>query len=375
VKRLGPWSTMAAAGALGCVVGLFVDVPYVLSAYVAAFAAALFLVLGMLFFVLLHHVTDAGWSTVVRRWAEQFLAAVPALALLFLPALAFSGALYHWTHDDHLPAPKAVWLSMPFFAVRIVLYFAAWWWLARTYRRRSLEQDTSRDPAPTLALRRWSGPALVLYGITTGFAAIDMLMTLDHHWFSTIFGVYCWSHGTLAAYAVLSILARRLRRGVLRSKIPDSVVHDLGKWTFVFACFWAYIAFSQWMLIWYANIPEETQWMIVRTRGSWQGVALAFVAALFVVPFVALLSAKAKRSPLLGAVAWVVLAGHWLGFVWIVHPAHHPEGVAWSRFWIDPFALLVVVGVAGRVVARAFERHPLYPVHDPRLPEAVPEEA
>jgi len=375
MKRLGSWSGLAALGAFGCAVGLIFDARHVLFAYVAAVAAALFLVLGMLFFVLLHHVSDAGWSTVVRRWAEQFLAAVPLLALLFVPVLVFSGTLYPWRHADGLPAPKAVWLSFPFFVVRIVFYFTAWWWLARIFRGRSLRQDTSPDPELSLGLRRRSGPALVLYAFTTAFAAIDMLMTLDHHWFSTIFGVYCWSHGVLAAHAVLAILALRLRRGPLHDKIPDACVHDLGKWTFTFAVFWLYIAFSQWFLIWYSNIPEETHWMIVRTNGSWQAVAVVFVIALFVVPFVTLLSASAKRSPLLGRVALVVLVGHWLGFLWIVQPVASPQGVAWSRIWIDLSALLLVAGLVGLVVRRAFSRHPLYPVHDPRLPEAVPEEA
>jgi len=375
MKRLGSWSGLAALGAFGCVVGLIVDARHLSFAYLAAFAAALFLVLGMLFFVLLHHVSDAGWSTVVRRWAEQFLAAVPLLALLFVPVLVFSGTLYPWKHADDLPAAKAAWLSFPFFVVRIVLYFTAWWWIARTFRNRSLRQDASSDPALSLGLRRWSGPALVLYAFTTAFAAIDMLMTLDHHWFSTIFGVYCWSHGVLAAHAVLAILARRLRRGPLRSRIPGSCVHDLGKWTFTFAVFWVYIAFSQWFLIWYSNLPEETHWMIVRTTDSWQAVAVAFVIALFVVPFARLLSASAKRSPLLGKVAVVVLVGHWLGFAWIVLPAASPRGVAWSRVWIDFSALLLVSGLLGVVVRRAFLKHPLYPVHDPRLPEAVPEEA
>jgi hypothetical protein len=375
MRRLDVWSRLAALGALGFVIGLIVDWQHAVFAYLAAVAAALFLVLGMLFFVLLHHVSDAGWSTVVRRWAEQFLAAVPLLALLVLPVLVFSGTLYHWTRDEDLPAAKSAWLSFPFFLVRIVLYFAAWWWLARFFRQRSLQQDTSGDPELSLGLRRWSGPALVLYAFTTAFAAIDLLMTLDHHWFSTIFGVYCWSHGVLAAHAVLAILALRLRRGELRDKVPGSCVHDLGKWTFTFAVFWLYIAFSQWFLIWYSNLPEETHWMIVRTNGSWQGVAVVFVVALFVVPFATLLSSRAKRSPLLGKVAWGVLVGHWLAFLWIVQPVASPDGVAWSGLWIDLSALLLVTGLVGRVVQRALSKSPLYPVHDPRLPEAVPEEA
>lgn len=375
MRGLGLWPRLAALGALGCLVGLIVDARHVAFAYLAAVAAALFLVLGMLFFVLLHHVSDAGWSTVVRRWAEQFLAAVPLLALLVVPILAFSGTLYPWRHADHLPTSKAVWLSLPFFIVRIVLYFAAWWWMARTFRGRSLAQDASPDPQLTLGLRRRSGPVLVLYAFTTAFAAIDLLMTLDHEWFSTIFGVYCWSHGVLAAHAVLAILALRFGAGPLRDKVPESCVHDLGKWTFTFSVFWVYIAFSQWFLIWYSNLPEETHWMIVRTTGSWQAVAVVFVVALFAVPFVGLLPAAAKRSPRLGRIALVVLAGHWLGFFWIVQPAASPAGVNWWGIWIDLSALLLVAGLLGHFVRRALLAHSLYPVHDPRLPEAVPEEA
>lgn len=371
MSRFDGWARLAALGAAGCAIGLFVDAPRVAFAYHAAFGAALFLVLGMLFVVLLHHVTDAGWSTVVRRWAEQFLAALPLLAVLAVPILAASGTLYHWTHDDDLAPAKAAWLNRPFFIARIVFYFAVWIAVARFFRRGSLRLDEAPDAGTSLALRRWSGPALVAYALTAGFGAIDLYMTLDHHWFSTMFGVYCWTHGVLAAFAVLSIMVRRLRQGELKAMLPESCGHDLGRWTFAFACFWAYIAFSQWFLIWYANIPEETVWMLARSEGAWGTVGWLYTAMLFVVPFVVLMPAAAKRSFALGSVSWLILLGHWLGFSWIVLPLVAPVGPG-AGLWIDLAALLLVGGLVGTVVRRAFAAHPPYPVHDPRLPEATP---
>jgi len=221
-------------------------------------------------------------------------------------------------------------------------------------------------------MRRRAAPALLLYAFTVTFASIDWLMSVDYAWFSTIFGVYVWSHGVLGAMAVLAMLSIGFRRGPLRGMIPEERVHDLGKWVFAFSIWWAYIALSQYLLIWYANIPEETGWLIARWTGNWKGMTVVLVGTLFVVPFVALMTSAAKQRPgTLHFVGSVVLLGCWLGMDWIVMPALHPEGIGLLQVVWDLAAVLCVGGTAAWAVARSMGRHALVPAHDPRLHEGI----
>jgi hypothetical protein len=368
---------VAVVGLLGAAIGMFVSAERTLFAYLAAYAFAWTLAMGMLFFVMLHHVTDSGWSTVVRRPAEQFLAAIPALAVLFIPILGGAGVLYEWARPealqgDHLFEVKRPFLNLPFFIVRLLVYFSVWILLARIMRGYSLKQDENGDPQLSLARRRWSGPGLILYAFTLTFAAVDWLMTLDYAWFSTMFGVYVFAHGALASLALLSLIAWALRSGPWRDKITDDRIHDLGKLVFVFSVFWGYIAFSQWFLIWYANIPEETGWMIQRWEGGWRILTVVLVAGTFGVPFVVLLpAATKKRKDTLCGACFVVLAAHYLGMYWLVMPAMTGGPVSGGLIWIDACTLLFVMGVCATVVGRAMARQAIYPLRDPRLHEAL----
>ncbi|MHC4339245.1 MAG: hypothetical protein ACYSX0_03385 [Planctomycetota bacterium] len=370
-------ASLAGLGLIGCAIAPWFDVDRALGALLVAFAFVLTIVMGMLFFVLLQHVTDAGWSVVVRRWAEQFLSAIPILALFLLPILIGVDELFAWadearTFGDHLYEIKRPYLNVPFFIVRAAIYFGLWFWLARMLRGRSLEQDRSADPAISLKLRRLSAPGLIAYGVVLTFAAFDWLMTLDYHWFSTIFGVYVFAHGTVAALAVLSILAVAFRRGPLRERVGLDTVHDLGRLTFAFAIFWAYIAFSQWMLIYYANIPEETLWLIERWEGAWKVFVVLYTVGLFVVPFVVLMPAAAKRNgAILTSVCIGILVAHYLGLYWIVMPTLPGGHFEPAGIWIDLAAFLLVAGGSGLVVARAMGKDSLYPLNDPRLKEAT----
>jgi hypothetical protein len=360
---------LAGLGVVLWIIGFFVDVETAMIAFLAAYGAVLFCVLGALFFVLLHHVVDAGWSTVARRWAEQMLVALPVLAAGAIVILLGAGKIYHWAHaveNDPLFDIKQPWLNLPFFAVRLAFYFAVWIAIARTFRNGSLAQDETGDPEISRRLRRWSGPALVAYGITTSFAAIDLLMTPDYHWFSTIFGVLIWAQGVVAFFGVLALIAFA-KRGAL---VPDATVRTTGLWLFAFSAFWGYLAASQWLLIWYANIPEETEWMIHRWQHGWQVLGAASAAGLFVVPFVVLMPAENKRKHILRTVAMLAMLGHWLGMLWTVLPVLE-DGSVPGALLAAPGALLFVGGIAARNVRRALDLAPDHPVGDPRLPEAL----
>lgn len=380
----GAWSArldkllpvLAGAGLLGSLAGAAVALEHTLFAYLVAFLFALTIVLGLLFFVMIHHLVDAGWSTVVRRPAEQFLAAIPVLAVLLLPVLLGMGTLYKWTqeseHSNPLYQVKSPFLNVPFFLVRAAIYFLVWGFLARAMRGKSLAQDESGDPNLSLSMRRTSAPGMYLYAFSVSFAGIDWAMTLDYHWFSTMYGVYIFSGGTAAALATLSIVCVWLVCGPLKGKLGDAQFHDLGKLLFAFCCFWAYIAFSQFFLIWYANLPEETGWMLTRWNGPWKAVTAFLALGMFVAPFLILMPAARKRHfPTLVGMSCVVLFAHYIDLYWLVMPAAHPDHLPLGLVWIELSTLLLVVGVVGLAVLRALKRHALYPVKDPRLHEAL----
>lgn len=372
-----PFAVLAIVGLAGSAAGLVLDSKHLLYSYLTAYSAALMVVLGMLFFGLLHHVTGALWSTIVRRPAEQFLAAMPVFVLLVLPILAAAGQIYSWADpvyvaNDPVYPLKASYLNLPFFYARAVLYVAILLALTYLVRSLSLRQDVTGDPRITLRQRFWAGPAMFLYALVVAFIGFDWLMTLDFHWYSTLFGVYVFSQSVLAAFALLGVVCWNLKAGALRDKISADTMHDLGKWTFVWAVFWAYIAFSQWMLIWYANIPESTIWFVHRWQGTWWIISLLLPLGFFVVPFFILLPAQVKKIRFFfTAVTAVILFTHYLGVYWLVMPVLLPEGPDPSKLWMEASTVLLMVGILGFVTVRATARHPLYSVHDPRLAEAL----
>jgi len=283
-------------------------IEYLLETYLVSFAFFLAISLGGLFFVLLQHCTRAGWSVVVRRVAEAVAANVWVMAALAIPVVYGIHHLYHWADagaaaHDPLLAAKVGFLNPSFFIIRLVIYFLVWGVMASFLLRTSVAQDASGDPKLTLRMERLSAPGMILFALTINFAAFDILMSLDPHWFSTIFGVYYFSVSIVAFLAVMpKILYALQMRGVLPNAITVEHYHDFGKLLFGFNVFWAYIAFSQYMLIWYANIPEETEWFLKRQTGEWANVSLILIFGHFVLPFVLLVSRAIKRRPILLAI-------------------------------------------------------------------------
>lgn len=351
--------------------------------YLLNYCYVLSLALGALFFVLLQHLSRAGWSVSLRRLAELIAGTLPVLALLFLPLLvplvAGLPGVWEWSspaavaHDaTGLLQHKQPYLNVPFFIVRCAIYFAVWCVLARFYLRRSVEQDTTGDPQLTLRMQWWSGPGMLAYALTVTFFAIDALMSLNPHWYSTIFGVYFFSGAMVGFFALLAIVARNIQRaGGLTHSVTFEHYHDVGKLAFGFVVFWAYIAFSQYMLIWYANIPEETVWYLPRQGDTWWiGVSLLLLFGHFLAPFLALLSRFPKRRPglLVAASAWLLLM-HWLDLYYLVAPrapAANPP--------LHGTDIALFVGLGGLFVwalVRPMARISLLPERDPRLHEAL----
>ncbi len=376
-----------------------------LRAYLTGFMFTLSLALGALFFVLLQHATRAGWSVVVRRIAEYFTCGFGILAVLSLPIIiamvlqpdilgirAAIHDIFPWTSElivwgdntaahpgDEILQGKSGFLSTPFFVLRMVAYFGIWLWLSHFFLSRSLQQDQSGDPQLSLQMQTRSYPGMILFALSLSFVAIDLLMSLDPHWFSTIFGVYYFGGSALGFFSLLAVTMFWLQsNGRMSQAITVEHYHDVGKLAFAFIVFWAYIAFSQYMLIWYGNLPEETAWLTVRQSPTWAPVSLLLLFGHFVIPFLALISRVPKRGRygLVAAALWILVM-HLCDMIWLVFPhVNHGGDHAIASFGVLDVIQIVLctLGILGLYlgrVVRASAQGSLLPERDPRLPESL----
>lgn len=374
-----PMMIYAVLGVLGLVasaVGYATEREQFFHSYLTAYVFGLTVCLGCLFFVMLQHLTRAGWSVAVRRVAEAAASLVPLFIVLFIPVLLGRGELFHWTHHDavehdHLLQHKHGYLNLTFFLIRAAVYLVVWMVLARYFYSRSVAQDESGDPMITVRMQRWAAPGMILFAFTLTFMGFDWLMSMDPHWYSTIFGVYVFSGSSLVGYAFLTLAMTGLRwNGFLRQAVRVDHYQDMGRLMFAFAVFWAYIAFSQYFLIWYGNIPEETVWYVHRMEGSWKTLSYFLAVGHFAVPFVLLMSRWTKRRPwfVTALAAWMLFV-HYIDLYWIIMPNFRHEGVA--GHWLDLTCLVGVWGVFIALLLHRLAGKALIPVGDPRLRESM----
>jgi hypothetical protein len=379
-----PWAKLPVPGAAVAAVGLLLCLafgrgeraPQFFFSWLVAFCFFFSIAIGCLYFVLIHQATQGGWGIVVRRFAENAAATIPLFALLFLPVAFGLRELFPWARPelvgaDHLLQHKQPYLNAGFFYARAAVAFLVWSGLAWWFLGMSRRQDQHPDHGLAARVRRWSAPALIPLALLHTMTSFDWLMSLDPHWYSTIFGVYVFSGSLVAAFAFLCLVPIGLQKaGLLREAITTEHFHDLGKLLFAFTVFWAYIGFSQFFLIWYGNIPEETIWFRHRMHGSWTAVSLLLAIGHFGVPFFFLMPRSVKRNPRLLAIAagWMLLM-HLVDVHWIVMPSLHDHGVGLSI--LDLAALLAVGGAFVAAFGALLRRHALVPVGDPRLPESL----
>lgn len=310
-----------------------------LFAYLVAWMFCVSISIGALFFVMFHHITKARWSTTVRRISELLVVNFPLLAVAGLPVLFGVYDLYHWSHADLYSGPhadavligKAPYFFFPleaggfplFWVARYVVYFAILSYLGLRLYALSVKNDTEPRAENTHAQRKLSAWGIPVTSLITAFVSYDYLMSLEPHWFSTMFGVYFWAGGWLAALCLITCFALWFKnRGMVDEEITREHIQDLGKYMFAFVVFWIYIAFSQFMLYWYGNLPEEIVWFLRRLEGDWRTVSLVLIYVHFILPFLILLPRFVKRSyPLLGVMAVWLLAVHWVDLWWISAPA------------------------------------------------------
>jgi hypothetical protein len=296
---------------------------------------------------------------------------------ILIPVLQGNAVLYPWADPSaaagsELLRHKAAYLQPTFFGFRAVGYFAVWLFLTRFFLARSFAQDSSGNVAETLRMERWSPAAMLMFAGTITFAAIDWLMSLTPDWYSTIFGVYFFAGIAVAGLSILILTALSLQAtGRLVHVITAEHYHDLGKLLLTFVVFWGYIAFSQYLLIWYGDIPEETQWYLVRQSGDWKWISLVFlVGGNCLIPFCGLLPRFAKRKKLvLGFWAVWLLAMHWIDLYWIVMPNLGGEKLPFDL--IDICLLVGMLGIYIASAARTAVNNSLVPLADPRLKESL----
>ncbi|MEC8651033.1 MAG: hypothetical protein VXY92_00600 [Planctomycetota bacterium] len=323
---------LIAVGALLAGLGYYLSDHGALS-YLVGYMGVLGVCLGALFFTMIQHITRAGWSVPVRRVTENMAGTLPFMLLLFLPiVIGFDDIYHHWTHAvieegqpgyDSIVAGKSGFLNTTFFFVRVAIYFAVWIGLALYFRGQSVKQDETGDPALSLRMSKVAAPGLLLFALTLTFASFDLIMSIDPHWFSTIFGVAFFAGAVMASLAVVVLLCMWLtKKGYYQGAITKEHYHDIGKLMWAFMLFWTYTNFSQYMLIWYANLPEETVWYAHRTEHGWGAIGPILIVGHFLFPFVFLMSRNMKRhSVALPAGAVFLLVIHCIDMQYLILPS------------------------------------------------------
>lgn len=364
------------AGVALCGVAAVFDRPAAMVSYLAAYLFWFGIALGSLAVVMLHYLVGGFWGFLIRRPLEAAMMTLPLMGLLFLPLLLDLGAIYPWARASAVDADavlrhKQAYLNVPFFLVRTALYFALWIGLAVLLNRAAKQQDRSPDHESTRRAGTLAGPGLVLYFLSMTFAAIDWSMSLEPDWFSTIYGVMLMIGQGLSTLAAMVIVASLLSRARPLSSLahPDAF-QDVGNLLLAFTMLWAYMSFSQYLVIWMGNLTEEIPWYLYRSIGAWWYIALGLILFQFFAPFFLLLNREAKRQhQSLWKIAALILIMQAINDAWLVLPALRSSNPL--RFWAFVPAVVGIGGLWAAAFTRQLGSKPLVPRHDPMLAEAL----
>jgi len=364
------------AGLVLCGVGAFLDLGQFLQSYLVAYMFWLGIALGSMAITFLYHLVGGAWGFLIRRLMEAAAMTLPLMLVLFVPiavdVLSGSSQLYAWARpeaaNDPIIQTKAAYLNPSFFVARALVYFVIWIGLAYVLNRWSLEQDHTADPALSNRLRLLGRYGLVLYILTLTFASVDWVMSIEPHWFSSIFGVLFLAGQGLSSMAFAIAAASLLsRREPLAQVATVQAFHDLGNLLLAFVMFWAYINLSQYLIIWSGNLPEEVPWYIHRTQGGWVWLIRFVLAFQFAAPLLLLFSRRTKRNTLrLSILAVVVLCVHLVEIFWRIVPSFRQAGL--TIHWLDIVAPIAVGGIWIAAFAWLLKRRPLVALNDPIAP-------
>lgn len=368
--------TLLGIGLITFVLGFMVAKDRMWSSYLVAFFYFSCLGLGGLFFAAIQHITKAGWSVSVRRLSEAMTSFMPAILIGGLVLLAGFKSLYQWADPEVVASTpliqaKSAYLNTGAFIVRLILFCGGWFLFRFLIVGNSLKQDQSGDESLTHKSVKSSIGFILFFALSFSFFSVDLLMSLLPTWYSTIFGVYCFAGLFQATFAVLSLLIIYLRRkGFVDGYLTLEHQHDVVKFMKGFTVFWAYIAFSQFMLIWYANIPEETEYYIMRSQNGWLMISIALLVFRFIVPFLALLPRGWKRNEShVIMIATLILIMQYVDIYWMVYPNFNDGHLVFGLWEIGMF--LGFAGLFLFMLTGFLKKNSLVPLKDPRLHETI----
>ena len=370
IKTIG--YVLLITGFIIVILGYMTDITRSLYNNIIGFTFLVSIGVGSLFFVSLEYIAGAVWSTPFRRIIEFLSSIIVILPFIVLPLLLNVNTIFGWTHPaDSLMKAKAPYLNINFFIVRVIVFWLFWVGFYFLIMKNSVKQDRTKDQFLTKANIKLAGIFMPVFAVTISLAAIDWLMSLAPKWFSTIFGVYYFSGTVLAALATGTIFIVLLNeRGYLTSGLKRDHYYSLGALLFAFINFWAYIAFSQFLLIWYGNLPEETVWFLARWHGDWKLFSIGLLVIHFVVPYFGLLSQPSKMNPktLLIMSCWILFA-HYIDLYWLVMPNFYKEGIIFG--WIELGFPILIAGIIILVFYYRASRTNLVAIGDPKLERGV----
>ncbi len=373
VRHLPLW--LMGVGGLLALIGFVVNPKQFGYSYLVAFMVFLSLCLGSLFLVILHHLFDANWSVPIRRFVEHMACLFPVLAVLFIPIALLAKQIYPWmTLDpakDHALHVKAVLFNPVSFYVVAVALFAIWTFYARGLRKASLEQDKTGAASCTRTMRRYAASGIFVFALSLTLGVIFWMKSIEHQWFSTMYGVYYFAASVWLTLATTYVIALVLKRtGPLEGIVGNRQFHDIGVLFLTFTVFYAYVNFSQYFLIWNAAIPEETFWYVKREQGSWWGIGMLILFGHFVVPFLLLLRIdfKLNAAVMIPLCIWAWLM-HFCDMSFNIMPVLHPGG--FHLDWIDLACMAFFAGVMSKAFLKSLHAHPIYPQRDPRIAETM----
>jgi hypothetical protein len=372
------WTAVAVLASVLTLISAFTSFEHFLRGYLIGYMWVLGIALGSLALLMTQHLSGGFWGLVIRRPLEAATRTLPALAVLFIPIAIGMKHLYHWAHadvmaHDHVLQEKAWWLNTPGWFVRALIYFAIWIGLSLVLNRWSALQDSPTDPRFSQRYKAVASVGIILYVFSITLASIDWVMSLDPHWNSTIFGLIFVAGQALSALSFCTAMLILLMRTTRLSEIvKPGQLHDLGKLMLAFTMLWAYFSFSQWLIIWSGNLPEEIGWYLNRIRGGWGAVALLLVILQFALPFMLLLSRDLKRhGRTLLPLALFIIFMRGVDLFWMVVP-NFPDTVRNFQFhWAYLVAPIALLGVWIVLFFTYLRTRPLIPLYEPQVPSLL----
>lgn len=364
-------------GTILSVIAFFVDQERAIFNYLVTYMMIVSVGLGSLFLVALEYVAGADWSTPIRRIPEFFAGLIPILLVIVIPILIFNHDLFHWAHKealahDKILQGKAPYLNITFFVIRTFVFIGLWALFYWMMTRNSRKQDSSKDQLLTKRNIKLSAIFILIFALSITFTAIDFMMSLQPHWFSTIFGVYYFAGTVVAALAAVTLAVVLLKEKKYFPWMNDDHLYSLGALLFAFVNFWAYIAFAQLLLIWYADLPEETFWFLTRWNGSWAYFSVALIIIQFAVPYFVLLTQPSKQNPkILKFIAMWLLFAHLFDLFWLIMPNMEIMKNGYVFSWIDLVFPIAGIGLVILLFNWRSKKDNIVPIGDPKLKRGI----